>query len=91
MGTGVRLRWQRLGAEQGEFMRIVLLLVTLLVPACLLMCQRQTGSDPAEPGKVIYYQPQLERAKGVERQLQEDLDRRGAEIQRQIEGGSKPE
>lgn len=71
-------------------MRIVLLLVALLVPAYLLMCQRQTGSDPAESGKVIYL-PQLERAKGVERQLQEDLDRRGAEIQRQIEGGSKQE
>lgn len=69
-------------------MRIVLLLVALMVPAYLLMCQRQTGIDPAEPGKVIY-QPQLERAKGVEQQLQDDLDRRGAEMQSQIEDGSK--
>lgn len=72
----------------GGLMRILLLLVALLVPAYLLMCQRQTGPDPAAPGKVIY-QPQLERAQDVEQQLQKDLDRRGAEIQRQIEGGSE--
>ncbi|MAS41023.1 MAG: hypothetical protein CMK33_04835 [Porticoccaceae bacterium] len=63
-------------------MRILLLLVALLVPAYLLMCQRQTGLDAADPGQVIY-QPQLERARGVERQLREDLDRRELELQEQ--------
>jgi hypothetical protein len=66
-------------------MRILLLLVALLVPAYLLMCQRQTGMDAADPGQVIY-QPQLEQARGVEQQLRQDLDRRGLEIQQQLEG-----
>lgn len=66
-------------------MRILLLLVALLVPAYLLMCQRYTGPDAADPGQVIY-QPQLERARGVEQQLRQDVDRRGLEIQQQLEG-----
>jgi len=65
-------------------MRMLLLLVALLVPVYLLMCQRQSASDAAAPGQVIY-QPQLERARGVEQQLRDDLDRRGEEIQRQLE------
>ncbi len=71
-------------------MRILLLLVALLVPAYLLMCQRHTGLDAADPGQVIY-QPQLERARGVEQQLHEDLDRRGLEIQQQLEGAGDSE
>ena len=69
-------------------MRILLLFVALLVPVYLLMCQRQSAPD-AEPGQVIY-QPQLERARGVEQQLRDDLDRRGAEIQRQLEQPPAP-
>lgn len=66
-------------------MRILLLLVALLVPAYLVMCQRYTGRDAAGPGQVIY-QPQLERARGVEQQLRADLDRRELEVQQQLEG-----
>lgn len=65
-------------------MRILLLLVALLVPIYLLMCQRQSTPDSGEPSQVID-QSQLERARGVERQLRDDLNRRGGEIQRQLE------
>ena len=70
-------------------MRILLLLVALLVPVYLLMYQRQSAPDAGEPGQVIH-QPQLERARGVEQQLRDDLDRRGDEIQRQLEQPPAP-
>ncbi|MFZ5654330.1 MAG: hypothetical protein ACOY42_08025 [Pseudomonadota bacterium] len=71
-------------------MRIVLLLIAVLVPSYLLMCQRQTGEDAGAPGEVIYQRP-LEQARGVEQQLRDDLNRRGADIQRQAEGVPDPE
>ncbi len=71
-------------------MRMLLLLVALLVPVYLVMCQRQSVPDSAAPGAVIY-QPQLERARGMEQQLRDDLDRRGEDIQRQLEDTRKPQ
>lgn len=69
-------------------MRILLLLVALLVPVYLLMCQFRDAPDAAQPQ--LIYQPQLERARGVEQQLRDDLDRRGAAIQRQLEQPPTP-
>lgn len=70
-------------------MRILLLLVALLVPVYLLMCQFRDAPDSAEPQ--LIYQPQLDRARGMEQQLRDDLDRRGDEIQRQLEQPAAPQ
>ena len=53
-------------------MRIVLLLFALMVPAYLLMCQRQTGPDPAEKGLPIY-RNEVNKAKGVEAMLKQGV------------------
>lgn len=66
-------------------MKIVLLLFALMVPAYLLMCQRQTGPDPAEKGLPIY-QNELNKAKGVEAMLKQGVDQRETTIQEQLEG-----
>jgi hypothetical protein len=66
-------------------MRIVLLLVALMVPAYLLMCQRQTSPDPAEKGVPIY-RNELDKAKGVEAMLKQGVDERETKMQDQIEG-----
>lgn len=65
-------------------MRIVLLLIALMVPAYLLMCQRQTGPDPAEKGLPIY-QNELNKAKGVEAMLKQGVDERETKMQDQME------
>lgn len=70
-------------------MRIVLLLIAVLVPSYLLMCQRPTTEHSDEPGELIYQRP-LERARGVEQQLRDDLDRRNQEVQQQLEGAPAP-
>lgn len=66
-------------------MRIVLLLFALMVPAYLLMCQRQTGPDPAEKGLPIY-RNEVNKAKGVEAMLKQGVDQRETKMQDQLEG-----
>jgi len=66
-------------------MKIVLLLFALMVPAYLLMCQRQTGPDPAEKGLPIY-RNEVNKAKGVEAMLKQGVDERETKMQDQLEG-----
>ncbi|MGE3296590.1 MAG: hypothetical protein AB7I68_04485 [Porticoccaceae bacterium] len=66
-------------------MKVVLLLFALMVPAYLLMCQRQTGPDPAEKGLPMY-QNELNKAKGVEAMLKQGVDRRETKMHEQLEG-----
>ncbi len=66
-------------------MRVVLLLFALMVPAYLLMCQRQTGPDPAEQGLPIY-RTEVNKAKGVEAMLQQGVEQRETKMQEQLEG-----
>lgn len=66
-------------------MRIVLLLFALMVPAYLLMCQRQTGPDPAEKGLPIY-RNEVNKAKGVEAMLQQGVEQRETQMQEQLQG-----
>ncbi len=66
-------------------MRIVLLLFALMVPAYLLMCQRQTGPDPAEKGLPIY-RNEMNKAKGVEAMLQQGVEQRETQMQEQLQG-----
>lgn len=66
-------------------MKIVLMLFALMVPAYLLMCQRQTGPDPAEKGLPIY-RNEVNKAKGVEATLKQGVEQRETKMQDQIEG-----
>lgn len=66
-------------------MKVVLMLFALMVPAYLLMCQRQTGPDPAQKGLPIY-RNELNKAKGVEAMLKQGVDQREIEMQGQLEG-----
>lgn len=66
-------------------MKIVLLLFALMVPAYLLMCQRQTGPDPAEKGLPIY-RNEVNKAKGVEAMLKQGVDQHETKMQDQLEG-----
>lgn len=66
-------------------MKVVLMLFAVMVPAYLLMCQRQTGPDPAEKGLPIY-QNELNKAKGVEAMLKQGVDQRETKMQEQLEG-----
>jgi outer membrane lipoprotein-sorting protein len=66
-------------------MKVVLLLFALMVPAYLLMCQRQTGPDSAEEGLPIY-QNELNKAKGVEAMLKQGVDQRETKMHEQLEG-----
>ena len=70
-------------------MKVVLMLFALMVPAYLLMCQRQTGPDPAEKGLPIY-QNELNKAKGVEAMLKQDVDQRETKMQEQLENADSP-
>ena len=66
-------------------MKMVLLLFALMVPAYLLMCQRQTGPDPAEKGLPIY-RSEVNKAKGVEAMLKQGVVERETKMQDQLEG-----
>lgn len=66
-------------------MRIVLLLFALMVPAYLLMCQRQTGPDPAQQGLPIY-RNEVNKAKGVEAMLKQGVEQRETNMQEQLQG-----
>lgn len=70
-------------------MKVVLMLFALMVPAYLLMCQRETGPDPAEKGLPIY-QNELNKAKGVEAMLKQGVDQRETKMQEQLEGADSP-
>lgn len=70
-------------------MRILALLAALLVGLYLSMSQFRADPGADQPGQTIH-QPQIERARGMQQQLQEDLDRRGAEAQQMLEGTDAP-
>ncbi|MBQ0799399.1 MAG: hypothetical protein KBT63_08925 [Porticoccaceae bacterium] len=65
-------------------MRIIMLLVVMLIAAMLVMQQMKTGTDPEDENSQPYQQ-QINKAKDVERLLQQGVDERGAQFDQMME------
>ncbi|MEH6638730.1 MAG: hypothetical protein V7717_05625 [Porticoccaceae bacterium] len=65
-------------------MRIVILLVVMVISAMLVMQQMKTGADPEDENSQPYQQ-QINKAKDVERLLQQGVDERGAQFDQMME------
>lgn len=65
-------------------MKIILLLIVMLISAMLVMQQMKTGADPEQENSQPYQQ-QINKAKDVERLLQQGVDERGAQFDQMME------
>ena len=65
-------------------MKIVMLLIVMLIAAMLVMQQMKTGADPEDENSQPYQQ-QINKAKDVERLLQQGVDERGAQFDQMME------
>lgn len=66
-------------------MKKVLLALLIAVPVYVVMCKvREPQPEPEAIGELLYGE-QLDRVRAVESQLQRDLDKRGEEINRQMQ------
>ncbi len=66
-------------------MKKVLLALLIAVPVYVVMCKvREPQPEPEAIGELLYGE-QLDRARAVQEQLQTDLEKRGAQMDQQME------
>lgn len=66
-------------------MKKILLVLLIAVPVYLVMCKvREPEPEPEAIGELLYGE-QLDRARGVQEQLQTDLEKRNAQMDQQMQ------